>query len=76
MNYFEKKKYKKISFDKDISENKNIERYSNSTVRNYNDDKTLQNIISKNLEFVCDNPKSNKDNDKYNAVLYYNIFNN
>lgn len=58
-----------------ISENKNIERYSNSTVRNYNDDKTLQNIISKNLEFVCDNPKSNKDNDKYNAVLYYNIFN-
>ena len=24
MNYFEKKKYKKISFDKDISENKNI----------------------------------------------------
>ena len=58
-----------------IFENKNIERYSNSTVRNYNDDSTLQNIISKNLEFVCDNPKSNKDNDKYNAVLYYNIFN-
>lgn len=57
-----------------ISENKNIERYSNSTVKNYNDDSTLQNIISKNLEFVCDNPKSNKDNDKYNAVLYYNIF--